>query len=170
MKVVLRWLLVITLIAAGGWLFHVRVDSETEPYRALAYGAGGLACIVVAAGFAIVPLGHWAIGLIDMLFMPAGTYTPPALYKLPEWYISQGRYADALAEYDKIQKHHPRDLAAFEGRLYVIYACMGDVATAESVFRKGLRRVAKDRRDELTAYMDALRMGTAPVPSRSVEA
>jgi tetratricopeptide (TPR) repeat protein len=165
----LKWILVVALVVAGGWLFHVHVDSEQEPYKALGFAAGGLACIVVAAGFVIVPLGQMALGVIDLLFMPTGTYTPPALYKLPEWYVSQCRYSDALEEYEKILKHHPRDPGAYEGMLYVLYCCMGNVPAAEKLFPKALRRTPKDRQPELQAYMEALRNGVAAVPQRAPE-
>jgi tetratricopeptide (TPR) repeat protein len=162
-------LCVVVLVAAGFWLYGIPVDSEKDPYLAVGYGAAGLACMVAAMGFFFVPVSQWALGLVDALFMPAGTYTAPALYKLPEWYISQGRYADALGEYEKILKNHPRDLAAYEGQLYVHYACMGNTAAAEKLFPKALRRTAKEKRPELEAYMEALRAGQAQPPSRSLE-
>ncbi|MDX6766395.1 MAG: hypothetical protein SFU85_06355 [Candidatus Methylacidiphilales bacterium] len=167
MNAVLKGLAVIVLLVAGWWLFHIPVDSEQEPYRALGYGAGGLACVAGAAGFLVMPLGRWLLGVIDGLFMPAGTYTPPALYKLPEWYIAQGRYADAQAEYEKILKNHPRDPGAHEGILYVLYVCMGNIPAAEKHFPKALRRTPADKRPELQAYMEALRNGTAQVPQRA---
>jgi tetratricopeptide (TPR) repeat protein len=170
MKAVLKWVAALAALAGGGWLFSIEVDSEAEPYRALGYAAGGMALIAVAAGIALVPVGRWLVAWIEMLFFPSGgSYTPPALYKLPEWMISQGRYGDALAEYEKIQKHHPRDVAAYEGRLYVLHACMGNTAAAEKLFRQGLRRAPKDKVPELQAYMEALRAGTASPPKRSLE-
>jgi tetratricopeptide (TPR) repeat protein len=170
MKAVLKWMVALAALAGGGWLFSIEVDSEADPYRALGYAAGGLALIAVAAGIAVVPAGRWLVGLIDTLFLPSGgSYTPPALYKLPEWMISQGRYGDALAEYEKIQKHHPRDVAAYEGRLFVLHACMGNTAAAEKLFLQALRRAPKDKVPELQAYMEALRAGTASAPQRSLE-
>lgn len=170
MKVVLKWVVALAALAGGGWLFNIPVDSEAEPYRALAYAGGGLALVAVAAGIAIVPVGRWLVDLIDVIFLPSGgSYTPPALYKLPEWMISQGRYADALAEYEKIQKHHPRDVAAYEGRLFVLYSCMGNTAAAEKLFLKAMRRTPPEKRDELQVYMEALRAGSAQAPERSLE-
>lgn len=170
MKAILKWVIALVCLAAGGWLFSIEVDSQAEPYRALGYAAGGLALIAVCAGIALVPIGRWLADLIDVLFLPSGgSYTPPALYKLPEWMISQGRYADALAEYEKIQKHHPRDAAAYEGRLYVLYSCMGNTAAAEKLYSKALKRIPEAQRPAFQAYMDQLRAGTATAPTRSLE-
>jgi tetratricopeptide (TPR) repeat protein len=170
MKTVIKWVVALAALGGGWWLFNIPVDSEKDPYRALAYAAGGFALIAVAAGFCVVPVGRWFLNIIDVLFLPSGGgYTPPALYKLPEWMISQGRYADALAEYEKIQKHHPRDGAAYEGRLYVLHTCMGNTAAAEALYTKALRRVPPAQQPELVQYMESLRAGVAVAPQHSLE-
>lgn len=170
MKATAKWIIALTCLALGGWLFSIEVDSQAEPYRALAYAAGGFLLIAICAGIALVPVGRWLADLIEVILLPSGgSYTPPALYKLPEWLISQGRYADALAEYEKIQKHHPRDLAAFEGRLYVLHACMGNTAAAEKLYSRAIKRIPAEQRATLTYYMEQLRGGTATAPTRSAE-
>lgn len=171
MKVLLKWIVAWAALAGGGWLFYIPVDSEAEPYRALGYAAGGLVLVAVAAGIAIVPVGRWLADVMEMIFFPSGGhYTPPALYKLPQWMIKQGRYGDALAEYEKILKHHPQDVAAYEGRLFVLYSCLGNTVAAEKLFKQALRRMPAKKREELQAYMESLRAGSAQVPQRSQEA
>lgn len=173
MKAVMKWIAALACLAGGWWMFQqAPADAEQaeQHYRALAWAAGGFLLIATAAALCIAPLGRWLVDLIEVVLLPSGgNYTAPALYKLPEYYIREGRYADALAEYEKIQKNHPRDLAAFEGRLYVLHSCMGNVPAAEVLYKKGLRRVPKERLPELDAYMAALRDGTAQAPARSIE-
>lgn len=173
MKSIMKWIAALACLAGGWWMFQqapAETENSEETYRALAWAAGGFLLIATAAALCIAPIGRWLVDLIEVVMLPSGgSYTAPALYKLPEYYIREGRYGDALAEYEKIQKNHPRDLAAFEGRLYVLHACMGNTAAAETLFKKGLRRVGKDRVAELEAYMAALHAGTALAPERSLE-
>jgi len=160
------------LIAAGGWMFSFDVPagedvSNRERMKALGFAFGGFVLIAAGSGILLFPLSRLVSSYFESLFWPADLGVAPALHKLPEWYLKEGRYADALAEYEKMIRNHPRMVEAYQGLLYVLYACMGDVASAEKRFRQARRKISSRQRGEFQFYYRELLENRAAAPNHS---
>jgi tetratricopeptide (TPR) repeat protein len=160
------------LIAVGGWLFSLKIPtgeeaSNAERMKALGYAFSGFLLIGAGAGILLFPLAHVISSYFESLFWPSDLGVAPALHKLPEWYLQEGRYADALAEYEKMIRNHPRMPEAYQGLLYVLYACMGDTVSADKRYRKGLRKISSRQREAFKAFYRELQENRAAAPNHS---
>jgi tetratricopeptide (TPR) repeat protein len=165
-------LLAFALIAAGGWLFSIDVPSgdETtnqERMKALGVAFGGFLLIGAGAGILLFPLSQVVSSYFESLFWPSDLGVAPALHKLPEWYLQEGRYADALVEYEKMIRNHPRMMEAHQGLLYVLYACMGDTVSADKRFRKALKKIPRKQRHLFRIYYRELLGNRASAPNHN---
>lgn len=129
---------------------------DVEESKVLSYPLLGLGCVFIAcAGGVLLILGaKGGLILIDMIMFPgeAGD-PPPALYKLPEWYISEGRFGDALEEYEKISKAHPKEVECWTGMLDVLVTHMGNIDIARKTARTGMRKVrSQEKQEQLRQY------------------
>ncbi len=132
----------VVLAAVGTLLVRLGLDAETREVVSLPWVVLGSSVLALSGAVLLVLLARGSLLLIDMVLFPGESGgPPPALYKLAEWYMAEGRYADALAEYEKISKSHPRELECWTGMLDVVAGAMGDVKRAQAVARKGIRRL-----------------------------
>lgn len=129
---------------------------DPEESKALSYPFLFIGCLFIglAGGVLLIVLAKGGLILIDIIMFPGDPGDPPpALYKLPEWYITEGRYEEALDEYEKISKIHPRELACWTGMLDVNITYLGDPAAAKKSARTGLRKLrSKENQDQLKQY------------------
>ncbi len=129
-------------IAIGLFLFGIEVPEE-EKMRAVGLAGGGFVFFAIAAGILLVPVFRFGSSIIEGIFWPTDSYTPPALYKLAEWLTKEGRFADAMAEYEKIDSNHPGQLATYLGILEVQIIYMGDANSALHTLQRGLKKLKK---------------------------
>lgn len=158
--------------AAAIYFFSIHAPKDPTPDEKLKeLGFAFIGFLLFAAGAAVLifPLGRFLSSIFESLFWPTDTYLPPPLFKLAAWYVEQGRYAEALAEYEKILKHHRHNSDAYRGLLYVLHACMGDVQSAEKIYQKARKKVPEAQRDALAAYYQELKEGRASPPNISAE-
>ena len=79
--------------------------------------------------------------LIDSVFFPGGKRSKPVLnLKLPAYYVKEQRYAEALDEYEKILKHYPDEVEAYEGAIWLYSEIFDEKGEAEKLIRKASRR------------------------------
>jgi tetratricopeptide (TPR) repeat protein len=79
--------------------------------------------------------------MVDSLFFPGGKLAKPLLnLKLPAYYINEGRYEEALAEYRKILKHYPDEAEAYEKTIWLLHEIFEDPSGARSLIRRAKRR------------------------------
>ena len=79
--------------------------------------------------------------LVDLVFFPGGKFSRPVLnLKLPEYYVNEGRYAEALAEYRKIMRHHPDEAEAYERAIWIVQSVMQQPREAARLLRRARRR------------------------------
>jgi len=142
----------------GGLGVHFGWDPEES--KVLSHYLLGLGCLFVgcAGGVFLIILAKWGLVLIDVIIFPQEPGDPPpALYRLPEWYISQGRVEEALLEYQKISKAHPREVECWKGMLDVLVTHMDNVQAARKVARTSIRKVrVKANQDSLREYYQQL--------------
>lgn len=166
------FLIAAVCFAIAGTLFKMGPETtpestQEENMKALGFAFGGFVFVAAGAGVLLIPVGRLLGNAFESIFWPSGKYTPPALFKLAEWYTKEGRYGDALVEYEKITKNHPRSREAYEGMLYVQYACMGNTALATTTYQKAFKKVPNEQKDTLSAYYQSLESGTAQAPNLS---
>lgn len=78
---------------------------------------------------------------IDAVFFPGGAFSKPVLnLKLPEYYLREGRFDEALDEYKKIIRHYPDEAAAYEGAIDLLVNEFKDLGEAKKLHRKSKRR------------------------------
>ena len=78
--------------------------------------------------------------LVDLIFSPGGRLEKPILnLKLPEHYLKEGRYEEALAEYRRILKHHPGETEAWEKAIWLESRIFGRTAAAAKLERTARR-------------------------------
>ena len=137
--------LFVVLAGIGGTLAGMGWDAGTNEVKSAPLLILGSTFIALAGAVFLVVLARVSLMVVDFILFPgASGEPPPALYKLPEWYIEQNRLGEALLEYQKIEKEHPRDLACYTGQVTLLAGHMGLVGAARKVARRGLRRL-KDR-------------------------
>lgn len=105
-------------------------------------------------------LTHPLIAMVDGLFFPGGKLEKPTLnLKLPAYFIREGRYTEALEEYQRILKHYPDEVEAYEKSIWLHCEIFGDTDRAVRLLKRAekrhlaiddcFRRLAT-RRNELT--------------------
>lgn len=150
--------LFIAFAAMGAAGIHFGWDPAESTVLSYPYLLAGCLFIACAGGIALIVLAKGGLVLIDMIMFPGDPGDPPpALYKLPEWYILEGCYSEALDEYQKIAKVHPRQVECWTGMLDVLVTSMGDLPTARKRAQTGLRKVrSPQKQQQLREYYLAL--------------
>jgi tetratricopeptide (TPR) repeat protein len=161
-----------TLISVGAYFFSMEIpidETATNQNRlkALGYAFAGVLFIATGSAVLLLPLARFISTLFGSLFWPNGAEVAPALHKLPEWYIGEGRYAEALVEYEKMLLNNPRQLEAIQGLLYVLSACMGDVVSADKRYHKALKKISSPDREVLKNYYYELLENRVAAPDHS---
>jgi len=141
-----RWLFGVGCFGVA--LYLVRFIFANEHYELL-----HLPPLVFLVGLAAVwkPLFRLAtkplIAFVDSVFLPGGKLEKPVLnLKLPAYYLREHRYEEALAEYRKILKHHPRTAEAYEQAIWLEAVPFASRKRAAKLLRQARRRdVAIDR-------------------------
>ncbi|MEM9015841.1 MAG: hypothetical protein AAGC68_02420 [Verrucomicrobiota bacterium] len=88
-------------------------------------------------GFATRPF----TSMIDSIFFPGGKLDKPILnLKLPAYYINEERYTEAIAEYEKILKHHPDAIEAYEKSIWLYHEVFHETEKARQLIREAERR------------------------------
>jgi len=158
MTLVRALVLFVIFATLGAVIAPMGLDSETGELKSFLPLIIGSVFIALAGAVFLLVLFKGSLLLIDVVLFPGDPGDPPpALYKLPEWYIEEGRFGDALAEYDKISKAHPRDPACWMGMVYVLAGLMGNTQAAKKVGQKGLRklRTPEDKDQLKQVYREA---------------
>lgn len=95
-----------------------------------------LGLFIVSCTIIAPPIAAFLAEPFAELYMPKGEVIPPPLYYLVEKYESEGRFDEALAEYQKILRYHPQDYPAHEGRMRLAVHGLRDVDLARNYFRE----------------------------------
>ncbi|MEM6883506.1 MAG: hypothetical protein AAF571_00635 [Verrucomicrobiota bacterium] len=154
MSLIKAIILFLVLGALGAVGVHFGWDPEESKVVSYPLFAPGMFCVVIAGGVFLIVIAKIGLILIDMILFPGEPGDPPpALYKLPEWYISEGRFGDALEEYEKISKAHPKEVECWTGMLDVLVTHMGNINAARKTAQTGLRKVrAQEKQEQLRQY------------------
>lgn len=78
---------------------------------------------------------------VGLLFWPEERPVPPPLFKLTAYYVKQGRFEDAIAEYEKILHYHPQESRAYEELIEVLAQAGASRQSAEKLRAWALRRL-----------------------------
>ncbi|GAB4240994.1 MAG: hypothetical protein OHK005_03570 [Candidatus Methylacidiphilales bacterium] len=141
------------LIGLGLFLLQgIATGQEAEVVETVFRALMGLAFMVAGAVLVARPLAQLIVTpFVRMLFPEDHNYTPPPLYSLARHYRKQGRSEEALVQYRKILKHHPREAEAYQELVQLLLA-LDRSAEAESVYKKGMAtlkdQAAREKLDE----------------------
>src|SRR5215213_10297117 len=113
--VLLRWML--ALACLGGFAKFIRLGLTTGGLGAAAYLLFGFAALIAAVLFVAPETATRLCELFSRLFTclifpDERLAKPPLSYVLAHLYRKQRRYAEAVAEYEKIIHYYPREAAA----------------------------------------------------------
>jgi tetratricopeptide (TPR) repeat protein len=148
----------------GYIIFTWKLDEEDSSGKIVTMIIGGV-FFAVGAGFVIWPVGRLMVTAFEAIFWPEDSYKSPANYKLPEWYCQQGRYAEALDEYEKIIENYPHELDGWVGMLNVSVYYMGDVGTGEKIYRRALHALTGEAdRQAVQEHYTAIATGAGAHP------
>lgn len=88
------------------------------------------------------------IAMVDSLFFPGGKLDKPTLnFKLPTYLVNEGRYTEALGEYEKILKHYPDEVEAYEKAIWLQEDIFEEHEKARRLVKRAQRRhLALDER------------------------
>ncbi len=130
----------------GYVIFTWNLDEEDSSGKIITMIIGAI-FFAGGAGFVIWPVGRLMVSAFEAIFWPQDNYKAPANYKLPEWYCQQGRFAEALEEYEKIVQNYPHELDGWIGLLNVAVYYMGDVGSGEKFLQRAMKALpeASDR-------------------------
>lgn len=154
MSLIKALILFAILTVIGSVLASFGYNTETEEVSSMPLIICGSFFIALAGGVFLIVLAKGGLLIIDLILFPGESGDPPpALYKLPEWYIGENRFGDALVEYEKIAKAHPRELECWTGMIDVLATHMGNVAGARKAARTGLRKLrSKEAKAQLQSH------------------
>lgn len=153
-----------------GFTGMIKSDAGESMAGVAAVSLIGLAFLIAGACFIAKPVAYMIVSpLVGLLYPEDHSYSPPPLYRLPEMYVRQGRYQDAALEYQKILRHHPREVRAYLALLEVAFLHLQDGALAEKTHKAGLRKLKDpEARAQLEETFQALQAG-APLATSSIE-
>ena len=144
-KTVFRWLTALSLVGLAVWISrHV----------------GGIAFVfclpfIVVATILVIPeLSRPFTWMIDVLMgtTPPSGERPPIDLRLARSYVAQERLDDALAEYARVKKWHPKIAEPYEQTMILLARTGAKRARIDKVHRQGLRRLrSPDARNDLAA-------------------
>jgi len=154
MSLIKALILFAILAAVGAVLAGLGYNATEGEVTSLPLVIAGSFFIALAGGVFLIVLAKGSLLLIDLIMFPGEPGDPPpALYKLPEWYISENRFGEALVEYEKIAKAHPREPECWTGMVDVLATHMGNLDGARKAARKGLRKLrSKEAQDQLRQH------------------
>jgi tetratricopeptide (TPR) repeat protein len=136
----IRWLFGVGLL---GLAYDMATTGyEDERFARILAGAG---LFVLGILFLWKTIFHLATRpltrLVDSIFFPGGKLGKPLLnLKLPAYYINEGRYSEALAEYRKVLKHYPNEVEAYEKAIWLLHDVFRDKSAAENLIRRARKR------------------------------
>lgn len=82
--------------------------------------------------------------LVDDLFFPGGKLEKPTLnLKLPAYLINEGRFTEALEEYETILKHYPNEVEAYEKSVWLLCEKFEEPERALRLLKRAERRNLK---------------------------
>lgn len=134
------------------WLCGIGLLGVSYELATKGYESGQLTRIIAGAGVFILgilflwpTIFHLAtrplMRMVDSLFFPGGKLGKPLLnLKLPAFYINEGRYDEAFAEYRKILKHYPDEVEAYEKSIWLLYDIFHKPGDARKLIRQAKRR------------------------------
>ena len=108
-----------------------------------------LLCGVVLIVPELVKVFTWPLlAFIDSVFFPGGKASRPVLsYALPDFYVKEERYDEALEEYRKILRYYPKEARAYVGALELLVNEFGDKRAARELFDRARKRLRKHPED-----------------------
>jgi len=158
-RTVLRWLAALSLMALAVWLSNGIGIVFFLPF------------VVVATLLVIPELTRPFTWMIDVLMgtTPPSGGRPPIDLRLARSYVEQERLDDALAEYARVMKWHPKIAEPYEQTMILLARTGATRARIERVHRQGLRRLrSPDARTDLaTALRKALDLCLEAAPRLS---
>ncbi|MEO0452861.1 MAG: hypothetical protein AAFY98_01830 [Verrucomicrobiota bacterium] len=158
-------LIAVAAFIAGAVFFNWEVGEEDSAGQVTMMVIGAI-FIAIGAGFILWPGGKFMLSIFEGIFWPQDSYKAPANYKLPEWYCQQGRYGEALEEYEKIISNYPREQDAWVGLLNVYLYYMGDSAHGEQVYQRALKALkGTESESVITEHYQVLRSSSSSSPT-----
>jgi hypothetical protein len=138
------------LVGSG---FKLGFDSTRES------SIGGL-LMMVAGAFFFGPEMRWLISdrvarLVSGFIYPEATGEPPLDYTLPRFYRKKERLPEALEHYQRILYYYPKDLTAYMEGIEVAWE-LEDPAAAESLYKRGRRKLSEVDRESLARHWQAV--------------
>ncbi|HQZ26910.1 MAG TPA: hypothetical protein PK648_02080 [Verrucomicrobiales bacterium] len=134
------------------WLFGVgflglsyRLATVGYLHTDFAEVLAGVLCFVIGICFLWETIFHIATRpltkMVDSLFFPGGKLSRPVLnLKLPAYYINEGRYEEALSEYQKILKYYPDEPEPYEKAIWLYLDVFASPREARKLHRRAKRR------------------------------
>ncbi len=141
---IIRW-----MAAAGFFFLALRWLAKSGPTGMFP----GLFLLIVGVKLLSPELVEWVSMPIQAVFnsilWPGDSDPPPLDYTLARFYCQQGRYEEAVEQYFRLLRHHPRELAAYlEGIAAAFDANAPE--SARKFYRKALWRLRlRSEREEV---------------------
>jgi tetratricopeptide (TPR) repeat protein len=134
------------------WLFGIGLLGLS--FRCVTEGYERLDLLSMLLGFFFFILGICALWktifhlatrpftlFIDSIFFPGGELSKPVLnLKLPAYYTNEGRYEEALVEYQRILRHYPDEIEAYEKAIWLYLEVFDQPFEAKKLLRRARRR------------------------------
>jgi len=140
---IIRWLFGLGFLGASFWCVQHAYRSEAT----IDFGSLLLALLLFLLGVVAIWKTVFDLAtrpfmmLIDSIFFPGGKLAKPTLnLKLPDYYVREGRYDDALREYRRILKHHPDEVEAYEQAIWLHATIFDEPEEARKLLRRAKRR------------------------------
>ncbi len=139
-KTLYRWILGVALFGIALWLAKKGYHTLNPTYM-------GLAVICFVIGLTAVWESLFAAAtrpfmiLIESILFPGTKLAKPILnLKLPAYYVNEGRYDEALAEYRKVLKYYPDEAEAYDGAIWLYVEIFEEPEEAQKLFNKASQR------------------------------
>ena len=113
----------------------------------------GAATIIVGACIAAFPLAELFGRPLMSLYWPTASGPVKPNYSIPEAHVKQGRYEQAMAEYEAIAQQYPNEVQAYIGMIEIAFRDLKDPQRANAAYRRGMEQFRNKKHEAMLHRM-----------------
>jgi hypothetical protein len=147
-----RFLIALPFFGIGSYqLFHaIGTGSPGMAYGTVLFG---IAFIIVGSCIVAFPLAELFARPLMSLYWPTGSGPAQPNFSIPEAHVKQGRYEQAMIEYEAIAQQKPDELRAYLGMVEVAFRDLKDPERAAAVYRQGMDHLGNEKTEAVLHRM-----------------
>jgi hypothetical protein len=116
-----------------------------------------MSCFIIGAVILAPSVAGALSGWVGGLFDPSERGKPTPIYSIPESKYKRERYAEALAEFEKLSQQFPEEFRPYQAMLEITLIHQKDRARADAIYQRGMAELKQtEQRELLTKIYNAI--------------